>query len=218
MFVVTPTTHLLGWGLSNKVTVPKPGYNQPGHVRLIPSRLKMADSIDKEIIMSSVETVQETTGDQPSLEAAPRKKAAKKAAPKKAAKKTAKKKAAKKGGKKAVKKTGTKAKKTPRAKKEGLRKPQVRVLAALEKASRALNRAEISAKGEVDLAMLNSYIGSHDDKVRAKNDKNVCLSLLTLGYVKTSAAEEEGHGVYYKITATGSTALKKAKEAEKAAK
>lgn len=137
-----------------------------------------------------------------------------KAAPKKAAKKTAKKAPAKKAAakkapkkkaaKKAAKTTGT------RAKKEGLRKPQIRVLKALYKSTRGLNRAEISEKGEVDLAMLNSYIGSHDDKVRAKNDKLVCPSLLTLGYVKHAAQEGEGRGAYYAITANGKKAYEAA--------
>ena len=146
--------------------------------------------------------------------------APKKAAPKKTAKKPAKKAPVKKGAKKAAKavKTAKGGKKTakktaPRAKKEGLRKPQVRILAVLAKATKGLTRAQIGEKGGVDVPMMNSYIGAHDEKVRAKNDKIVCPSLLTLGYVKY-APQEEGAGVCYAITAAG----KKAYEAAKAAK
>jgi DNA-binding MarR family transcriptional regulator len=125
------------------------------------------------------------------------KKAPAKAAPKKAAKKPAK---------------ATKEKAAPRTKKEGLRKPQVRVLQALAKANKPLNRAEIAEKGGVDLAMLNSYIGSHDEATRKKNDAKVCVSLLTLGYVKHADEQAEGRGVYYAITPTGKAALSKAAE------
>lgn len=95
------------------------------------------------------------------------------------------------------------------AKKTGeLRKPQVRVLQALAKSKTALSRAEISVKGKVDRPMLNSYIGAHDEKIRAKNDKLMGPSLLTRGYVKY-APEEEGRGAAYVITAAGRKALGK---------
>lgn len=102
------------------------------------------------------------------------------------------------------------AKKGPekKSKSDGLRKPQIRVLQALGKSKQPLSRKEISDKGEVDLAMLNSYIGSHDTKIRAKNDKKVMPSLLTLGYVKASDGES---GVVYSITAAGKKALEGAK-------
>src|SRR4051812_29433585 len=88
--------------------------------------------------------------------------------------------------------------------KDGLRKPQIRVLQALAKNKEPLSRKEISTKGKVDLAMLNSYIGAHDLKIRAKNDKAVCPSLLTLGYV--TAKDKEGT-VVYSITASGRKAI-----------
>jgi hypothetical protein len=91
--------------------------------------------------------------------------------------------------------------------KDGLRKPQIRVLGALAKSKQPLTRPEISEKGDVDLACLNSYIGAHDKKIRAKNDKNY-KSLLTLGFVKDS--EREGKTVYA-ITAAGRKALAAAK-------
>jgi hypothetical protein len=56
------------------------------------------------------------------------------------------------------------------------------------------------------LASLNTYIGSQDAKIGAENDKNVCKSLLTLGYVKYSAGDE-GRGASYEITASGKKAL-----------
>src|SRR3954453_1577457 len=91
---------------------------------------------------------------------------------------------------------------------DGLRKPQVRVLEALAKSKEPLNRKEISTKGKVDLAMLNSYLGAHDLKIRAKNDKAVCPSLLTLGYV---TAKDSDGTVVYSITASGKKAVEAAK-------
>jgi hypothetical protein len=87
----------------------------------------------------------------------------------------------------------------------GLRKPQVRILKALNRTSKHLTRAEISEKAPADLAMLNSYIGSHDDATRAKNDKKNFPSLLTLGLIAKALPEDpekNGH-VSYKITAKG---------------
>lgn len=139
---------------------------------------------------------------QPTLTAT--KKSAKKA-PAKGAKKGAKK--AAKGAKSVKKSSGG------RAKKEGLRKPQVRVLRALNKSNRALNRSEVGTKAEVDVATLTEVIGSSDPKTRAANDKRKGWdSLITLGFVKEAAEEEEGTGTYYNITAAGKKALEKVAE------
>ena len=55
--------------------------------------------------------------------------------------------------------------------------------------------------------MLVEYIGSSDDKIRAKNDKKF-KSLLTLGFVKAT----DGDGATsYSITASGRKALAAAK-------
>lgn len=108
-----------------------------------------------------------------------------------------------KKAKPAAKKTAKKPAKA--TKPSGIRKPQLRVLTALAKSGRALSRAEISKRGNVDVAMLNSYIGSHDLTIRAKNDKKVMPSLLTLGHVK--AERHEDIGVVYTITASGRKAL-----------
>jgi hypothetical protein len=76
----------------------------------------------------------------------------------------------------------------------------VRVFQALSKSKEPLTRSEISKKGEVDQAMLTEYIGSSDDKIRLKNDKKVCKSLLTHGYVK--ATDKDGaNGLQFLFTA-----------------
>src|SRR4051812_11609137 len=93
----------------------------------------------------------------------------------------------------------------PAAKSEGLRKPQLRILAALAKSKTALSRAEISEKAEVDRAFCTEYIGSGDDAIRAKNDKKF-LSLISLGFVKS--ADSEGLAVYSN-TAAGKKAIAK---------
>lgn len=144
--------------------------------------------------MSTVETKTETT-----VAAAP-KKAVKKSV-KKSVKKVAKKVASKTSSKK-VDKSATLKKEV---KKGGLRKPQVRILKCLSKANHPLNRAEISEKGSVDLAMLNSYIGSNDEAIRAKNDKIVMPSLLTLKLVQFGPSDD-GPSAYV-ITAAGRKAL-----------
>ena len=97
--------------------------------------------------------------------------------------------------------------KEPRAKKEGLRKPQVRILAALRKANKPLTRAQIAEKAPADLAWMNSWIGSNDDSIRAENDKKF-PSLLFLKMVKFAAAEDESKTAY-EITAIGRKALEK---------
>lgn len=131
---------------------------------------------------------------------APLKKAVKKTATKKATKTAPAKKAAKKGAK-----TETK----PREKKDGLRKPQLRILAALAKRDN-LTRAQIAEKAPVDVATCVEYIGSHDDAIRLANDEKHFPSLLTLGLVKAKQVDVEGRNVIqYSITAKGRTAVAK---------
>lgn len=92
----------------------------------------------------------------------------------------------------------------------GLRKPQVRVLEALVAAGKGLNRREISENAKVDLAMLNAYIGAHDEAKRKHNDETFCPSLLTLGLITYAPAEnEEAKGSYYKATAAGRKLVEK---------
>jgi hypothetical protein len=109
--------------------------------------------------------------------------------------------------KKGTPKKGTAAPVTrePRAKKEGLRKPQVRILAALAKAKTPLTRNEIAEKATCDKAWLNSWIGSKNPEIRAKNDKAEFPCLLTLKLVKDN--EDEEKGTVYIITPAGKAAL-----------
>jgi hypothetical protein len=88
-----------------------------------------------------------------------------------------------------------------RAKKDRLRGPQVRILAALAKAKAPLTRREIAAKAECDLAWLVSWVGKIDPKARAASEKATGFpSLLTLGYV--TMAEGDGASAYM-ITPAG---------------
>lgn len=118
-------------------------------------------------------------------------------APKRPAKKLAEKKTVK-----TAKKATTKPE--PKAKKDGLRKPQLRILAVLAK-GKALSRPEISEKAPVDSAACTEYLGSPDPAVRAANDKKHFPSLLGLGHIK--AEQHEGEPVKYVITASGKKAL-----------
>lgn len=141
------------------------------------------------------------------------KRAAKGSAVKKASKKSSPKKATpKKPSKKATPKKASK--KVPTAKKEstrkidGLNKPQTRILEFLSKQNKAQTRKDISEGASVDLAMLNSYIGSHKEDIRLKNDAKVCVSLLTMGFVKATSPEDESvRGVAYEITSAGKKAI-----------
>lgn len=115
----------------------------------------------------------------------------------------------KKTTKTAVKTTKAAPKAAP--KKEGLRKPQIRILAALKKATKPLTRAEIAVKAPVDVAMCVEYIGSADPEVRKANDAKHWKSLITLGFVRLMNDEERGW--IHEITASGKAALEKALKA-----
>lgn len=134
--------------------------------------------------------------------------------PVKATKKAAKKPAAKAKAatKKAPAKKAAKASTNgaPREKKEGLRKPQIRILHALAKAGKPLTRGQISDKAPVDNACCTEYIGSDDAEVRAANDKRRFPSLLTLGLLKT-VPHQDGD----KATTAYDLSAKGAKEVEK---
>lgn len=152
---------------------------------------------------------------------ATRKRATKKAAPSKTTKKAATKKAsakkapAKKSTKKAApaKKEAAKKTSTPRAKKEGLRKPQERILLALAKYGE-LTRSEIAAKAPVDNAFCTELVGSRKPEVREKNDVKHFPSLISLDLVRATDHENsEGKMVVgFSLTAKGK------KEAEKLSK
>lgn len=98
---------------------------------------------------------------------------------------------------------------TPRRRKEGLRDPQVRILACLAKSSSPLSRGQIAEKAPVDLAFCTSYIGANDPEVRERlAEQRGYKSLIGLGYVKVEKREE---GTVHSITASGRKALEKAK-------
>lgn len=109
----------------------------------------------------------------------------------------------------------TAAERAPRARKEGLRKPQIDVLRCLSKAREPLSRKQIAEKAKTDLAFLTSHIGSHDEETRKANDKKNWPSLLGLGFVRSSTEEIDGRQtIAYEITATGRKALAKAEKGE----
>lgn len=91
----------------------------------------------------------------------------------------------------------------------GLRKPQIRILAALSK-GKPMTRAMIAEKSPVDVASCVEYLGSHDPDVRKANDTKHFPSLITLGLVKFANGEEFG-GVTYEISAKGRDAYAKIK-------
>lgn len=140
-------------------------------------------------------------------EAAPVAAKAKKAPAKKAAKPA---KAAK-----AVKKAATNGA-APKAKKDGLRGPQVRILTCLSKAKGPLTRNQISEKAPVDVATCVEYIGSTDKDRREANDTKHFPSLISLGLVKYDTHEVDGRDtIAYTITPKGRTQLEKEQKAAK---
>lgn len=140
--------------------------------------------------------------------------AAPKAPKAKPTKKAAKKTTAKAKTGKATKKT-TKAP-VARAKKEGIRNPQVRILKLLAKSSKPLDRATISAKAEVDSAFCSQYLGRLDADKRAAADKTYGFpSLITLSAIKAEKHDVDGKDtVVFSITATGRKLLEKTEKAE----
>ena len=111
--------------------------------------------------------------------------------------------------KKAEPKTSPQAEPKTPAKKEGLRKPQLRVLATLAKVKTLLSRKEVSEKAKVDKASLTEYLGSADEETRLANDAKHFKSLVSYGYVKQEVyVVEDREVVHYKITAAGRKAAK----------
>jgi membrane protein involved in colicin uptake len=147
----------------------------------------------------------ETTAVAETEVAAPKAPKAKKASAQKAmadAAKAAKAKAAKKAPK-TKKAPAAKAEKAPAAKKEGLRKPQLRILQALANTKAVgMTRGEIAEKAPCDVAGCTEWIGSSDAEKRAANDAKHFPSLITLGFVKLGTPAEGGAD-YYSITAAG---------------
>jgi len=91
-------------------------------------------------------------------------------------------------------------------KKVGLRKPQIRILAALRKKS-PMTRAEIAERAKVDLAWCVTNLGSSDPEIRKANDRKWYPSLITLRLVELTN-DEESRGALYRITELGKNVLK----------
>ena len=140
----------------------------------------------------------------------PAKKApAKKASKKPEAKAVEEEKPAKAATKKVPAKKAAKKESAPRAKKDGLRAGQVRILKALVKKD-LMGRVEIAQKAPVDVANCVELIGSHDEDKRAANDVKHYPSLITLGFVKPEQHDVEGKDtILYRITAKGKTEASK---------
>lgn len=102
----------------------------------------------------------------------------------------------------------------PRAKKEGLRAPQERILKTL--LAGESTRKQLAEKATFDVTMGTEYLGSSDDEVRIKNDTKHFPSLISLGFVKAEEHEDsEGRKqTFYKITAEGKKAAAKIKVEE----
>jgi len=89
-----------------------------------------------------------------------------------------------------------------------LRKPQVRILAALAKATKPLTRKEIAEQAPCDEAWLTSWMGVEDDVKRIGE----CFpSLVTLGYVWRE--KPDGGPAVHSITEAGRKALAATEEA-----
>ena len=112
------------------------------------------------------------------------------------------------------KKTEAATESKPRAKKEGMRKPQVRILAALKKAGKSLSRAQIAENAPCDRAWLNEWLGAHDEAKRKANDVKFFPSLLTLGFIRYAKPNDDGQPTY-DITAAGKKAVEAAEKAAK---
>lgn len=111
--------------------------------------------------------------------------------------------------------------KAPRAKKDGLRKPQVRALAALAKLKegQTLGRAGLSDAAKIDPAWVSATVGSADAESRAACEaRNGYKCLITLGFAKSKVIDVEGKKeAAYSITPAGRKALEKALKAQAAA-
>lgn len=97
---------------------------------------------------------------------------------------------------------GKPAAREPRARKEGLRVPQIRVLQVLTKSKGPLSRSAISVKcGNKTTVVVGRAVGYSDPARRATFEQtkdgggspgSPCPSLLTLGYVKERELDVEG--------------------------
>lgn len=98
---------------------------------------------------------------------------------------------------------------TGQAKKEGLRGPQVKVLAALADSKVGLSRKDVADAAQVDRACITAWVGSRDESKRLVNDSRYYMSLISLGYVVEEVTDSGDKDVYLLyITKEGRQALK----------
>lgn len=144
----------------------------------------------------------------PVTDAPAKKKAVKKSAPAKATKKTAK---PAKATKKAPVKKAAKPSENGRAKKEGLRSAQVRILKYLAKQPKPRTRNEIADKAPADRAFCSQFLGRIDAEKRAAADEAYGFpSLLTLKAIKADTEDRDGKDtIVFSITAHGKSLLAK---------
>jgi hypothetical protein len=118
--------------------------------------------------------------------------------------------------------TAAKAKATPRGKKEGLRKPQIRILAVLAKSDGWLSHPSLCQLSKADPTSIKTresglggiwgssdYLGYATPEARAKREATTGYpSLLTLRYIEGKVLDVEGKTERcYRITAAGKKAL-----------
>jgi DNA-binding MarR family transcriptional regulator len=97
-----------------------------------------------------------------------------------------------------------------REKKDGLRKPQIRILDYLAGAKGPVTRKTISEEAQVDRAGLTEWIGSDDKTKRLANDTKHFPSLLSLALIRSKSLDQNGvEETVYEITASGRKAIAK---------
>lgn len=101
-----------------------------------------------------------------------------------------------------------------RPKGNGMRMPQLKILAALAKSGKWMSRKEVVEATGADNAWMTEWLGSNDPSKRAANDAKHFPSLVTLAYVSFDTQDRDGRDTtVYKITPEGRAALKTAQKA-----
>jgi len=102
---------------------------------------------------------------------------------------------------------GPRKERAPRAKKEGLRDGQVRILHVLSKAKGAMPRAMLAEKAKITVGWACNFIGPTDvAKRKVTEERTGFPSLMTLGAVK-AVHDDELNENQYLLTATGKKLL-----------
>lgn len=107
-----------------------------------------------------------------------------------------------------------KAEAKPRAKKEGLRPAQVKILQLLSKAPKGLTKKAMVEQGGMEPTSLGCYLGLRDDEQRkALEEKTGRVALIDLKLIKEEVDDELGY-VYF-ITPAGKEKMKEMDKAQK---